>query len=33
MTEYYAHKMIPERIAERAATRYEVDESGCWIST
>jgi hypothetical protein len=25
--------MIPSRAAERAATRYVVDESGCWIST
>ncbi|QNV40645.1 HNH endonuclease [Rothia amarae] len=25
--------IIPERVAERAATRYEVDEYGCWIST
>lgn len=24
---------IPERVAERAATRYTVDEEGCWIST
>ena len=24
---------IPERVAERAATRYVVDEAGCWIST
>ena len=24
---------IPERVAERAATRYVADEDGCWIST
>lgn len=24
---------IPDRVAERAATRYEVAEDGCWIST
>lgn len=24
---------IPDRVAERAASRYEVDEHGCWIST
>lgn len=25
--------IIPDRVAERAATRYEKDESNCWIST
>jgi hypothetical protein len=24
---------IPDRVTERAATRYDVDENGCWIST
>ena len=25
--------IIPERVAERAATKYVKDEEGCWIST
>ena len=25
--------VIPERVAERAATRWEPEENGCWIST
>ena len=25
--------IIPERVAERAATKYVEDEEGCWIST
>lgn len=24
---------IPDRVTERAAMRYDVDENGCWIST
>ncbi len=24
---------VPERVAERAYTRHEVDEGGCWVST
>jgi hypothetical protein len=31
-TEYYQHKPIPQRVAERAATRYTEDANGCWIS-
>lgn len=25
--------VIPDRVAERAATKYETSEDGCWIST
>lgn len=25
--------IIPDRVAERAATKWEPDENGCWIST
>ena len=25
--------LIPLRVAERAASRFEIDEDGCWIST
>lgn len=29
---YFINRHMPERVCQRAATNYTVDEDGCWIS-